>query len=174
MGKIKSWLSRVFGKSRKGAAGSVTVDSNRAVSTVHVRAAGEGGGPGPKIVRLVRDIETEDGTFGTMHFEGKLLCHTLEDRWVNNTPRISCIPKGQYLCVPQSGPKFKNVWEITNVPGRSAILIHEGNLSDNTIGCVLCGTAVGKFGDRYGVVGSRDALNKLRATLPERFWLEIT
>lgn len=128
---------------------------------------------GLKTAYLRRWIETEDGTFGELIFENRVLCQTLEDRWANNQPRVSCIPPGRYLCVPHSGPKFKDVWEITNVPGRTAILIHCGNLSSDTIGCVLCGMAIGKFDDHYGLVGSRAAMGDLRKTLPQKFWLEI-
>ena len=126
------------------------------------------------VVKLHRDIETDDGTFGTLNLNGKVLCHTLEDRWRDNEPRVSCIPKGRYLCVPHNGAKWKNVWEITRVPNRSAILIHSGNTEFNTVGCVLVGTAVGKIDTKYGLVGSRDALDKLRKQLPYKFWIEIS
>lgn len=159
MGKIKSWLKSVFKK-------QIPVPSVKPV----IKPPSEG----LKTVRLIRDIETEDGTFGTLHLDGKLLCQTLEDRWVNNTPRVSCIPKGRYLCVSYSSAKFPDVWEITNVPGRTKILTHAGNTHLDTSGCVIVGTAVGKIGDTYGVVGSQAAMVKLRATLPPKFWIEIT
>jgi hypothetical protein len=49
------------------------------------------------------------------------------------------IPPGVYTCKPFSGPKFKGVYEICDVPGRTAILFHQGNAPKDSEGCVLVG-----------------------------------
>lgn len=58
---------------------------------------------------------------------------------------------------PFSGSSFKNAFEILNVSGRSAILIHAGNSGADTLGCFLPGRtfANGRVG---GSVLTRDAL----------------
>lgn len=78
---------------------------------------------------------------------GSLLLYTLEDRWCDNQHGVSCIPDGAYRCIPHgweanSPVRMKRTWEITNVPGRSAILVHAGNRDTDTEGCVLVGMGV--------------------------------
>lgn len=114
-----------------------------------------------------------DGTFGELMHGDKVLCVTCEDPWNDNRPRESCISKGSYVCVPHSGAHFQNVWEITGVPHRSAILIHNGNTINDTLGCVLVGTAFGQVDGKKAVIGSRAALQMLRQTLPQSFELQI-
>lgn len=84
-----------------------------------------------------------NATIGTLEVPGlQFPLWTLEDLWRNNQPRVSCIPTGDYRCEKHSGPRFKDVWEVKNVPGRSAILLHVGNDDTDTIGCILVGTGV--------------------------------
>lgn len=75
------------------------------------------------------------------------------------------IPAGEYQCGLHgwgSEPvKIKRVWEVLNVPGRSAILFHAGNTDEDTRGCILVGMGVmqGKL------VSSADAILKMRWTI---------
>jgi len=129
-------------------------------------------------IRLHRTENNPDATFGELLINGAHACFTLEDAWRDNRPRVSCIPAGTYEVIPHgwedgSTVKFKRVWEITGVPGRSAILIHQGNTVDDTVGCVLVGTTLGMIDGRRGILGSNAALNKLRATLPKAFTLIV-
>lgn len=50
-----------------------------------------------------------------------------------------CIPEGSYQIRDFSGAKFKNVIEILNVENRQSILIHCGNVIDDSLGCCLIG-----------------------------------
>lgn len=120
-------------------------------------------------VTLQRGKGTEHGTHGVLTGPNGFLCFTLEEPWKDNEPRVSCIPEGSYQCRRHNGAKFSNVWEITNVPGRSAILIHAGNTLADTSGCVLVGMGF----DAGGLTQSRAALVKLRGMLPDTFTLEI-
>jgi len=128
---------------------------------------------------LKRINESPEVTLGEIRDpKGEIICVTCEDPWKNNKPRESCIPKGTYEVVrhgwaADTQVKFKRVWQLLNVPGRSAILMHAGNLPENTLGCILCGTAFGMIGNEQGIVGSRAAIDKLRQILPERFTLTI-
>jgi len=125
-------------------------------------------------VRLVRIKATDTGTLGTLTLNGKELCKTLELPWKDNADMISCIPVGTYECKPWDSAKFPNVWEITNVPNREAILIHSGNTMKDTHGCVLVGQGYGSFNGMSGVVNSRKALENLRGTLPHNFTLTVS
>ena len=65
---------------------------------------------------------------------------TLEPPWLNNSPRMSCIPVGTYE-IYRSWYNAKNyeVFELRGVPDRSEILIHVGNVPRDTEGCILVG-----------------------------------
>lgn len=121
---------------------------------------------------LQRVSSGQAGTFGVILQEEIPLCTTCEDPWNSNKPNISCIPAGTYSCVKHTGRKFSNVWVLLDVPGRSGILIHNGNNIDHTEGCILVGQGFNLFG-RPGVINSVDTLNRLRQKLPDEFELTI-
>jgi hypothetical protein len=58
---------------------------------------------------------------------GNFKCKTLELAWKDNANKISCIPEGVYTVVPRHSAKYGRHLHITNVPGRSFVLIHWGN-----------------------------------------------
>lgn len=122
-------------------------------------------------ITLKRFLQNEHGTLGHLILKGFPLCATLEDPWNNNARNISCIPPGEYQCVPHSGARYQNVWRLENVPGRQVILIHQGNSTNDTRGCILVGErhAPGQF----WLTNSRATLSMLRVTLPQRFNLKI-
>ena len=119
---------------------------------------------------LYRIQETKAGMRGEFQIDGLIACHTLEEPWRDNQSRISCIPPGNYICKKHNGTHFKDVWEITGVPGRQAILIHSGNTLDDTEGCVLVGLNI----TAQWVGRSRDALQMLRNRLPDTFPLKVS
>jgi hypothetical protein len=114
------------------------------------------------------------GTFGVLLMDGDPICVTCEDPWNDNASGDSCIPPGTYRCVPHNGPRFSNVWEVTGVSGRSAILIHNGNSIADTHGCILCGDGFGNLGGLPAVLNSVATLNKLRKLLPPEFDLVVS
>lgn len=120
-----------------------------------------------------RVASNNDGTFGVLSVDGQPVCVTLEDKWLDNEKRVSCIPEGVYSCAKYSGTKFKNVWLVKAVPGREAILLHWGNTHVDTSGCILVGRTFAKFGNVWGVGRSKDAFEMLRDTFPDTFTLVI-
>jgi hypothetical protein len=125
------------------------------------------------IVSIDRISTGDHGTFGVLSVDKQPVCVTLEDQWLNNKRGVSCIPEGVYVCYKHSGTKFKNVWEVRGVKDRTAILIHQGNTNTDTSGCILVGRMFAKFGQKHGVGRSVEALDMLRATLPDIFTIEI-
>ncbi len=114
---------------------------------------------------------SDQATFGILANAMYALCITLELPWLNNHPQTSCIPPGKYHCVAHNSADHPNTWEITNVPGRSEILLHEGNFLKNTLGCILVGD---KFsGSGPVILDSDNTLNNLRKILPPEFDLNI-
>jgi hypothetical protein len=129
---------------------------------------------------LLKRYETgPQGTFGHMFYQGSLLAFTCEDPDNNNAKGISCIPAGIYKVIKHDGTKYKNVWRLLNVPGREAILIHNGNTIEDTEGCILVGKDRAMIQGRVsgkllpGVRDSKVTLNKLRTLLPSTFELEV-
>lgn len=137
---------------------------------------------------LVRVMSTDEGTFGLFTSKcRRFSSHMIELPWRNNTPNMSCIPTGVYDVVPFESPRFGRVWEVTNVEGRTYILIHPGNFAgdrdkglwSDLRGCLAPGRARGplmaKTGKKQQAVRlSRPALSDLmRFHGWEPFTLEI-
>ncbi len=135
-----------------------------------------------KKVILTRHYESKYGTEGVLVAPNGLSCFTIEPPWHDNQPNISCIPPGEYKVVPFSGRRFKKVYHVLDVPNRSYILIHAGNLAgdrtlglkSNTYGCILPGIKRGYLYRQRAVLLSRYAINKLKESLDyEPFVLQI-
>lgn len=135
---------------------------------------------------LLRQRTSDEGTFGTLRvYNGGALLYTcftgeLPDR--DNFPNRSCIPVGVYTCQSWSSKKYPNHYNVMRVPGRSGILIHQGNfcgdiekgLLSNVQGCILVGRQFGTIKGQQAVLSSRLAMNDLRAILGSaHFTLEI-
>lgn len=123
------------------------------------------------MITLKRIKQTEDGTFGVLLWhDGTEICKTLEEPWRNNAPNVSCIPCGEYKCVPHKGLLVKRGWLVKGVPNRVGVLIHCGNTIADTEGCILVGL------DHFekGVLRSRLAMDKLHKQLPGIFTLKVT
>lgn len=69
----------------------------------------------------------EKGVNSVLSFKNKIICFCIELPWVNNQSRVSCIPEGKYELKERYTEKFKHHWEVLNVKGRTAILIHPAN-----------------------------------------------
>lgn len=131
----------------------------------------------PFKIILQRLFEDRFGTHGEIKtIDGKHICFTIEQPWRNNHPyiagetdKVSCIPEGEYECGPHNSIDHPSCWEILNVQGRTAVLIHTGNTEKDTKGCVIVGT----FAVPTGVTMSKLAMAKLHEILPPHFVLEI-
>ena len=62
-----------------------------------------------------------DGDFVQISFD------SLELPWEDNENNISCIPEGEYEVVTRYSQKYGKHYHVTDVEGRSWILIHAGN-----------------------------------------------
>lgn len=129
--------------------------------------------------KLVRSSSGAIQTLGDLYiFEnGKEIykCKTLELPWKNNEQKTSCIPPGKYNVVKRFSEKYKDHFHLTNVPGRSMILIHSGNHFTHTLGCILVGTAHTDINadGHLDVVSSGTTMQKLNQLLPSEFEIAI-
>lgn len=102
-------------------------------------------------------------------------CATLELEDFDNKTNISRIPAGKYIVETRWSKAHGNHFHITDVHGRSYILIHSGNYYTQIRGCVLVGTS---FTDINGdgeqdVIWSKHTMKKLREAAPNGFELTI-
>jgi Family of unknown function (DUF5675) len=111
-----------------------------------------------KVVVLQRAWSDERATIGmlTILDEKHDPFFTLENP-KRATSKDSLIPAGEYECEPFSGEKYKNVYQVKNVPGRSAILFHWGNTERETKGCILVGNEAGLIWRDPAVKDSKNA-----------------
>jgi hypothetical protein len=120
-------------------------------------------------LELIRVAYTAGGTFGVLKgADGIPFAVTLERPWWANQPSVgdvpgSCIPEGVYRCLrcrrsPDYGyrdsPKFGDTFQVYEVPGRTTILFHKGNLADDTRGCILVGEQFERMQGQAGIAAS--------------------
>lgn len=91
-----------------------------------------------------RSIETDKNILGfatLTNSRGKIIfnCVSLELPFLANQKRISCIPTGTYRAIKTKSNSKGDVILIKQVPNRSSILVHVGNYSKDTHGCILVG-----------------------------------
>jgi hypothetical protein len=90
---------------------------------------------------LVRLKHLADRTLGRLvcfrdvHIGGNWVTLELPDR--GNQRNLSRIPAGVYEWARRESPRFGKHIHITSVPDRSWILIHSGNVPEDTRGCIL-------------------------------------
>lgn len=115
-------------------------------------------------LQVIRHAFKPTYTIGKLYIDGKYFCDTLEDA-VRKGPKVmheTAIPAGTYEVILNMSPRFKKVLpRLLNVPGFDGILIHAGNTSKDTSGCILVGQnkEVGK------VINSQATMAKLMPIL---------
>ncbi len=120
----------------------------------------------PRTITLKRYKTSDHGTQGVLCVPGLGTLHTLELPWRDNKQGESCIPTGQYLCELRKSPRFGLTYHVTNVPDRSFILIHSGNvagevslnLKSDVAGCILLGMRCGELWGQRAVLSSKRAV----------------
>lgn len=115
-----------------------------------------------KHLELIRIAYVPDGTFGVLLDEDTPFCLTLEREWNDNKRNISCIPRGSYICKRIQSPKFGDTFEVCDVPGRSHILFHRGNIEDDSHGCILVGEMYEKLKGKIAVLASGKAFKEFK------------
>lgn len=131
-------------------------------------------------LKLIRKIENESGTFGELWEPGAPypLAVTLENRWLDNAPFLSCIPAERYACAGIDSPSHGSCIGVLDVPDRNHILFHAGNWESDTQGCILVGKRWDHPNHPTMIFESRDGLDLFMKRVQERyrtgFFLTIT
>ena len=81
------------------------------------------------------------GTFGSLFVDGRWFCFTLEDIMRDvKIPNETAIPMGTYAVALSPSERFHRLLpRLLNVPNFTGILIHGGNTTADTSGCILVG-----------------------------------
>ncbi len=114
---------------------------------------------------VLHRIYLDEATHGLLEINGRPFCMTLELPWAANQRSISCIPEGEYVLRRRYSPRFKEHFELVDVPNRSYILIHPANNAQRDLrGCIAPVTELMApgWGNR-----SKIAMSKLLHTLQE-------
>src|SRR5690606_3483656 len=77
-----------------------------------------------KSTLVLRRTYGEQGTNGTIYFNGQKICHTIELPWRNILQGLSCIPRGCYNVEKWKYTKHCEQIGIPAALGREATLIH--------------------------------------------------
>lgn len=127
-----------------------------------------------KIVEIIRIEEAAAGTLGVMRIDKQAFCVTLEppDR-LNETSRSS-IPAQQYICRRTVSPKYGHVFEVKDVPGRTHVLFHAGNVVDHTEGCILLAQHYGKLRGDRAVLNSGATLTEFMELMKDEHEFHLT
>ncbi len=119
-------------------------------------------------VGLRRIAHSDQGTSGVLILPDGVFCNTLELPWRGNRQGVSCIPCGEYDVAIRQSPKFGPVYQVKNVPGRTWIEIHPGNLAGNVElgfkthveGCILLGKYFGRISGQLAIMVSRPTVRE--------------
>lgn len=131
---------------------------------------------------LARDYQDAELTLGLLSVED-LILDTLEPPWVpdanggpGGTPLLSCVPPGIYTLVLHDSVKHPKTFVLVNealgiyanpTPGkRCDVLIHSGNVEEDTEGCIVLGCSRGTLAGESAVLESAKAFAQFRDAVP--------
>lgn len=117
---------------------------------------------------LRRIASTEHGAFGVLIDNNIPFALTLERPWLDNERNVSCIPAGVYACNRYHSEKHPNTFQVMNVPERSAILFHTGNLLEHSAGCILIGEIFDPYKGEPAILSSRKGFEEFMKKLEDK------
>lgn len=131
-----------------------------------------------KKITLIRKYE-KGGTVGLLVFPSGETMYVLERPKESEDESPVCIPEGTYPLVMRESPivkstskgKYTRGYEVTEVEGRTHIMVHIGNYVHNSEGCLLTGESVGKHKGLPAVWKSAVAFDRFMKLMQEE---EIT
>lgn len=126
------------------------------------------------MVRLVRELDNGHCTQGKMILPGGAWFYSLERPWLDNRNGVSCIPTGIYHGVWRQRPNKTWTYWLHDVPDRTFILIHTGNVVKHVEGCIMLGLMRGRLRGEPAVFNSGPAVRRFEEILGRApFTLEV-
>ncbi len=122
------------------------------------------------MLTLYRYNYGKDSTQGVLFDEKGYVGDTLELPWKFNTPKVSCIPQGDYTISYRNDESYhvKEAYTVEPVLKREGILIHVANEVSELQGCI----AIGIKSDDI-VIKSRETFEKLKLRIGSKASLKI-
>lgn len=120
------------------------------------------------LVEVIRLETSKYGTLGAIRINGQVFGCSLEPPYMENRVNVSNIPTGQYWMRKYDSPKHGLVWQVKDVPGRSFIEFHPGNIAEHTAGCFLVGESEAKLrgpADHTRLINSGRTFDRFMAAL---------
>jgi hypothetical protein len=116
---------------------------------------------------LLERAYMDKATIGKMVMPSGRVFDTIELPWEDNKQNVSCIPEGSYLLkmrnsgvvTRSSRGRYTAGWEVTNVEGRTYIMIHIGNRVNDFRGCIGVGLGVGVISNDIAILHSSKAFD---------------
>ena len=125
-------------------------------------------------LEIVRVYTSYDhGTFSTVLLNGKPFCVGLEPMDLCDEKNLSCIPEGKYVAIPYKSPKYGKCWLVTGTRNRTFILIHPGNIDDDTKGCLLLASHYGKLKGDLAVLNSGATYKRFMSETMEKGYTHL-
>ena len=133
-------------------------------------------------LRVIREPSREGATLGVLFFDDVFFCFTLEDpireqpgqpvaAW--KVPGQTAIPAGHYRVTLTPSPRFGRVLpRLHAVPGFEGVLVHAGNKSADTEGCLLVGLDRGQAFVGRSQLALQRVMARLIDTIDE-IWIDI-
>ena len=126
-------------------------------------------------INVKRIISTTEATLSKVSVNGAFFCYGLEDehreikvagetRIPAGTYKIAVRTWGGYHRRMSDNPNYphhRGMLEVMDVPDFTDILIHTGNTTDHTEGCLLVGKSYHQDGENIRIGSSRTAYNAL-------------
>lgn len=102
-----------------------------------------------------------NGTNGVILHHNKRVCNSIELPWLDNQPRISCIPEGRYELTKRYSQRYGWHLLVNHVVNRNYILIHAYNDAiKESKGCIA---PVSQCTGEGKGIRSKESLKKLLA-----------
>lgn len=138
-------------------------------------------------LKVIREIKTDISTIGSLYLNGEFFCYTLEDKdrglkqsdsllFINAKKifGLTAIPSGTYKLIVNQSPKFKRMLpRILDIKGFDGVLMHRGNTSDHSLGCILVGYKKGENSIFESTKAETDLINRLLLHNSEDHTIEI-
>ena len=127
------------------------------------------------IVEILRlEEHCSFGTFGALRVNKSVYCVTLEPSDRENEINASSIPAQQYICRKYRSPKYGETFRVMNVPGRTNVLFHSGNVAKHTKGCILLGQYFGKLKGDRAVLNSGKTFEQFMSLMKDVNFFHLT
>ncbi len=108
-------------------------------------------------LRCIRFEKSTEGAIGLLIVKGDPFCYTLQPD--GSDRRRFYTTDGEYPIRRYSSTKYPDTFEFL-VAGHTALLFHSGNIAEDSLGCVLLGSSVGKLRDDRAVLNSGNTFRR--------------